>query len=1150
MSKIKIIAVMVVLLSMLVLIPTAFAAENQTTVEFADNGSDVMVSDCYFDAGAVNDSGNGTKDNPFKELKADRINENSIIHLENGEYCINSYIDKHNLTFIGNSCQNTIIKNAVFNVYSSLTFINLTLKSSTVTNHDNFTAQNVIFKDSSHDNGGVIYSSSGNSIINIYNSTFENNHAKYGGVIYVSGNGILNIQDSIFKNNYAQQFGGAISAENKVNVTIKKSRFINDYSVQDVGGAIYIRDSQKFIGEDLEFTNCNATFGGAITSLMSNITLVNVNACNNKAKYDGGALYSMYGYVTLKNSIFNANSAENGGAVFVDGAEIFNIYSNKFINNIAQNTAGGVYCLLSEIFYDSIFDKALNNSFLSNQAEFSSDAFKSDVINLTIGNGNYDLIQIKSTSYNGTLPSKYDLRDYNQVTPVKNQGSGGNCWSFSSIAALESCILKATGKSYDLSEGNMKNIMSLFSDYGWSMAPNDGGYDDMGVGYLTAWLGPVNETEDSYYDKTTVSPLLDSFIHIQNVLFLTRLDYTDNDAIKRAIMDYGAVSSCIYWSGSYIKDNINYYYNGTSGSNHAVAIIGWDDNYNRTNFKTTPPGDGAWIIKNSWGTKSGEKGYFYVSYYDSNMATVNKSDVSYTFILNDTLKYDKNYQYDIPGRTDFFYNTSSTVWYKNKFKSTANEYLAGVSTYFVKETSWNLSVYVNSVLKHSQSGKSPSSYSTIELTNMVPLKIGDVFEVEFEISVDGDAGIPISEAVSLNHQFYTENISYISYDGINWVDFYNLTWTYPGHTYSSQVACIKAFTIINANDHSQSSMLEQSIKADDLDTFLNKNYRFSVKVVDKSGNALVDKKVSFTLNNTTFGTNTNRQGIAVLDYVFDKVGQHEIVVSSPAEDNYLSSALIAYFTVKSTINLPSNEAYTLNSKYSVKLLDENGSSIKGQVTISIGANKYYLTSADGLISLNLDFAPGSYEVNVTNPQTNESVVQTIKIVKRITQNKDLTMYYGAGKYYKVKVVNDYGKVQKNLKVTFKFNGKTYYAYTDSNGYASIKISVASKTYTITATYKGYSVSNKITVKPTLVMASKTVKKSKTFKYTVKLLDKNGKILKYKKITVKFRGKTYKVKTNSKGIATFKIKSLSKIGKFTLTATYGTAKVSKNIIVKK
>ena len=74
--------------------------------------------------------------------------------------------------------------------------------------------------------------------------------------------------------------------------------------------------------------------------------------------------------------------------------------------------------------------------------------------------------------------------------------------------------------------------MSLYSEYGWDITPNDGGYIAMGIGYLTSWLGPVNESDDSYYGSSALSPVLNSFIHVQNILFLKRTSYTDNNEIK------------------------------------------------------------------------------------------------------------------------------------------------------------------------------------------------------------------------------------------------------------------------------------------------------------------------------------------------------------------------------------------------------------------------------------------------------------------------------------------------------------------------------------------------------------------------------------------------------------------------------------------
>ncbi|MBR6992980.1 MAG: hypothetical protein IKH85_02760 [Methanobrevibacter sp.] len=1156
MSKYKIIAVMLAFFLLIMIVPTTFAMENQTASEIAINDSDVLDSEYYFDAGIDNDDGNGTKYNPYKVLKDNKIDDNSIIHLEDGEYEVMGNINHNNLTFIGKGSQNTIIKNAFFKS-SSLTLINLTLQYSSVTDSSNLIAKNVVFKQYSG-TYGVINSDVYKSQINIYNCTFEDNHAQIGGAIYIANNKtVLNIFDSTFINNNAQEFGGAIASEYDVAVTIKRSKFINDKSANDIGGAIYVINSKSFICEDSQFINCAAAFGGAIASLSSNVTLINVTAKNNKAKYNGGAFYSMYGYITLKNSLFNNNSAINGGAIFVDGAEIFNIYSNKFTKNVAENTAGGVYCLLSEIFYDTLFDEALNNTFSKNKAKFANNAYKSDTINLTIGDGNYILFKLKDSSFSSTLPTSYDLRNLKQVTSVKNQGSGGNCWAFTTLAALESCILKATGKTYDLSEENMKNVMSLFSDYGWSMTPNKGGYDDMGVGYLTAWLGPVNDNEDKYFDKSIVSPLLHSLMHVQNVLFLSRSDYTDNDAIKRALMDYGAVATCIYWSSSYLKDSKNYYNYGTSGANHAVTIVGWDDNYSRYNFNktndTVPEGDGAWIIKNSWGTSGGVKGYYYVSYYDKKIATVNKTDVSYTFILNDTVKFDKNYQYDIPGRTDYFLNSSSSVWYKNRFTATDNEYLAAVSTYFEKETSWDLSIYVNKVLKHTQSGKSPSSYSTINLNQMIPLRIGDVFEIEFKITVDVDAGVPISEAVSLNNMLYSEDTSFISYDGENWKDLYELVWSYTTHTYKSQVACIKAFTVLNPNDNSSKvGSLEQVIVLDNLNVYLNKDYRFSIEVQDKSGNALVDKKVSFKVNGQTFTKNTNRDGIIVLDYVFDRAGKYSITISSPAEGNYLKSTVTKTLNVKSSIVLPSTTTYTLNSNYVFSLANYDGSPLADkELTVSIGSRiDTVFTDAEGKVYYNIDLKSGNYAVTIKSSENNESVSQNIKVVDRISQNKGFTAYYGAGKSYKVKVVNDNGKAVKNLKVTFRVNGKDYYRYTDSKGYAYLKIGLKPGKYTITASYNGFKVSNRITIKSTIVTKNIAVKKGKTIKFKAKLLNSKGKILKYKKVTFKFKEKTYKVKTNKYGNAILKITKKYRIGRYTITSTYGSLKISNKITIKK
>ena len=378
------------------------------------------------------------------------------------------------------------------------------------------------------------------------------------------------------------------------------------------------------------------------------------------------------------------------------------------------------------------------------------------------------------------------------MTSVKNQGSDGNCWAFAALASLESCILKASNVSYDFSEQNMKNLMASYSDYGWNITPNDGGYTPMSVSYLTSWLGPVSESSDPYVEDSMLSPVLNSSVHVQDIMFIYRNSYTDNDAIKEAIMTYGAVCSGIGWYFNYEYRSTYYCKDSTKGTNHAVCIVGWDDNYSRRNFGYTAPGDGAWIVKNSWGSDVADGGYYYVSYYDTTHAI--GAEYSFTFILNDTKVYEKNYQYDIGGYTDYFVNNTTSVWAKNVYNATRTEYLSGVSTYFNTNLSYDVAIYVNGELRHVQTANAVPGYYTLKLSDGVLLHENDVFEVIYKITQEANASFAISENYYLMKKLYDEGMSFVSYDGVNWIDLANLECGYGTHIYYSQVACIKAFT--------------------------------------------------------------------------------------------------------------------------------------------------------------------------------------------------------------------------------------------------------------------------------------------------------------------------------------------------------------------
>ena len=97
----------------------------------------------------------------------------------------------------------------------------------------------------------------------------------------------------------------------------------------------------------------------------------------------------------------------------------------------------------------------------------------------------------------------------------------------------------------------------------------------------------------------------------------------DINSTKNAILQYGAVTSGYYEDIKYQSDDQNSYYCPTKSfnTNHAISIVGWDDNYSKDNFNANirPSKNGAWLIKNSWGDYNSEGGYFWISYEDKTL---------------------------------------------------------------------------------------------------------------------------------------------------------------------------------------------------------------------------------------------------------------------------------------------------------------------------------------------------------------------------------------------------------------------------------------------------------------------------------------------------------------------------------------------------
>lgn len=1171
-----------VFLLLLMIVPSAFASDavdNQTVISSDEqieisavddggviysHGEDTNVltgsNDIYFNASAESD-GRGTQSSPYKYLQYNRLTSGCTAHFADGTYELDSKKGIYSsMTFMGQSAQNTIIKfnGIAFNVGDgyTLTLKDLTLDHATVKNLGTVSATNVIFKNGvavddtsyGYDNayGGAIYNYVSTDyygyVTNVpkntlYNCTFLNNSAMYGGAIYLPY-GELSLSNCKFINNSAHWFGGAIASDKDSKISVVGTVFENCRSVDDAGGAIYAFSTDLEV-RDSTFNNCSANFAGAICSLNSEILISYSNFTNNLARYEGGAVYKMYGSGTVIKSNFTKNAALNGGALFSDNCTSFEIKNSEFASNAATGFGGAIFSNANpKLTVDGVTftdNKASYNANMLNQSNFSP---------IVSSTNNYSLFVYKSL-FNGTLPARYNLAENGFVTDVKNQQDSGNCWAFAALASLETCVLKASNKTFNFSVENMKNLIEMYSAYGWKMETNEGGYNGMPMGYLASWLGPVNATLDPFDDKGTLSPLLDSEMHIQNIYVLpARTSYTDNDAIKEAILKYGGLYASYYHSAGYLNSKTNAYYDPYTGNgNHAITVVGWDDNYSKNNFYTAPAGDGAFIVKNSWGSSWGDNGYFYISYYDRVLFAVNKDNQAFTYILNDTVRYTKNYQYDVAGMTDYLITGKKTVWYQNIYNATGNEAIAAVSTFFNTTVDYEISIYVNDVLQLTQNGRHEGSgYYTIPLKEYVPVAVGDIFKIIVKLAnpQNGYAAVPISEQLSTTRCYYAPGVSYFSNDGKKWTDLYDYSASAYSHTYNSQVACLKAFTVAD--------MQNTTVTLNNITPKVQEFSEIIATVTDAKGKMAKIGEVIFSINGTNYTAGVV-DGVAKISVYFDEVGDY--VISANYKNNGLYNGSFVQKTVsvtKTDVNLTAyigDIVYGENPIVNINLTSVAGVNVTGDVVLTISGKKYIVNVVNGLAVFEIPemLDAGEYHIDVSylgSEKYNAADGATDFTVAK----KEITM--------NVTIDKDYRDITVNVNLSEKLDGNltvlvnnTPYTLSYTNGTGSLIFkNLTYGNYTISAVftkdnYQTVNVSENVEINSikTVLEAENVVMYYKDgTRFAVVLKDINGNPLANMDVIISINGRDYVKQSDENGTASLGLNLESK--NYTVVTTFG------------
>ncbi|MEA1972480.1 MAG: lectin like domain-containing protein [Candidatus Cloacimonadota bacterium] len=525
-------------------------------------------------------------------------------------------------------------------------------------------------------------------------------------------------------------------------------------------------------------------------------------------------------------------------------------------------------------------------------------------------------------------PTTYDLRDVegeNYVTSVKSQ-QGGTCWTHGTMAAIESNLIMTNVWS-DNDETGEPNLAEYHLDwwngynqhYNSDITPPDGEGLEVHMGgdyrvstaYLSRGDGAVRDEDGQSYNSPP--NYYDSSYHYyyprDAEWFVAGENLENIDDIKNRIIEEGAIATCMGYDNQFINWEYIHYQPPTSDflPNHSVTIVGWDDD-----FETQAPEDGAWVVKNSWGTDWGYDGYFYISYYDK-WACQEPQMGAVSFRNVEPMQFGNVFYHDYHGWRDELDITEAF----NAFQTETSSIIEAVSFFVAaNNVNYELKIYDNfnageltEELASLSGNIEREGFHTFDLDNELYLAENEDFYVYLNLDIGGQpfdrtSDIPVllgasyrtivTSAANAGESFYRD-------DSEEWVDFQDYEFVDESWNGSGNF-CIKALGNFDDSEHNPPTGLN-------IDVFECNDVTLLWEMTNPANPAL--ESFELYLDNELLQTFDLSEGF-VNYYAVENISpeNHSFYVIANYADESLSSELYDF-----DINLfvPQNLSYTFNN---------------------------------------------------------------------------------------------------------------------------------------------------------------------------------------------------------------------------------------------